>query len=78
MYTIEVLTYWVDDGNHITDIVRRYAATGITWTDITGQPDANLIPDPNVVVWHGLVDEATLTALEADAEVIVLNSEEVA
>jgi len=74
MYTIQVLTFWVADGTNTVDVVRRYAGT---WTDITGQPDANLIPEPNVVVWHGLVDEATLTVLEADPDIVVLNSEEV-
>ena len=77
MYMIEVLTFWVSEGDNTADVVRRYTVAGTAWTDVTGQPDANLIPDPNVVVWHGLVDEATLTALEADPDVIVLNSEEV-
>ncbi|MCL4252076.1 MAG: hypothetical protein KJ065_28260 [Anaerolineae bacterium] len=77
MYTIEVLTFWVFEGARVADVVLRYRANGVAWTDATGQVDANLTPDPNVVVWHGLVDAATLTALEADADVVVLNSEEV-
>ena len=77
MFSIEVLTFWVSDGLNAVDVVRRYTEGEAAWTDITGQPDVNLIPDPNVVVWHGLVDEAMLTALEADVDVVVLNSEEV-
>ncbi|MCA9910814.1 MAG: hypothetical protein KC519_19295, partial [Anaerolineae bacterium] len=70
MYSVEVLTYWITDNDNVAAVVQHYQADGVAWTDATGQVDANLLPDPNVVVWHGRVDEATLTALEADANVV--------
>ena len=73
MYAVEVITRWIEtDGYRQAEAVATYPGA---WTDATGQPDANIMPDPNAVVWHGVVDAVTLDALEADANVIVLWSE---
>jgi hypothetical protein len=73
MYAVEVVTRWTESGGRReAEVVTRCPGA---WTDATGQPDANLNPDPNAVVWRGVVDAAVLDALEADADVLVLWSE---
>ena len=41
------------------------------WADVTGQPAANLAPDPNMYIIQIECDEATLDAIEADANYVV-------
>lgn len=72
MNRVTVLTKWTSNtGANVADVVRYPGA----WTDDTGQRDDQISPDPNVVVFYGEVDDVTLDALEADADVIVLQSE---
>jgi len=42
------------------------------FTDVTGQPDANIIPEPNALVIAFEVDIATAKALSADERFVVL------
>jgi hypothetical protein len=75
VYQCEILSRWETAGGiNNADAVRRYPGT---WTDATGQPDANLTPDPNLVVFGGWVTDAVMSLLEADSAVTVLWSEEV-
>jgi hypothetical protein len=73
-----VLTAWSNVGTEERPrfrpaIVDAYGLTD--WTDITGQPRANLTPDPNLLVLEIVTDEATLKRIEADGEYKVLRSE---
>jgi hypothetical protein len=75
MYRCEVMTTWNSSTSaNIADVVLRYPGD---WIDVTGQPDANLTPNPNAVVFYGVVSNATLDAIEADAAVTVIWSEEI-
>lgn len=73
MYLCRVVCPWV------AGIDRHDMAVALShpssWTDVTGQGPEQIVPDPNVLVAEGVVDQATLAALEADAEVVVLWSE---
>lgn len=79
---VTVVTKWITDADRPTDEQQHYNVADVVkrfpgnWTDITGQPDENLPLETNVVVWLGEVDAATLAALEADADVVVLTVEE--
>jgi hypothetical protein len=49
---------------------------GVAWTDVTGQPDPNIPPAPNALTLEAFpVDDALLSALEADAAVEILWAE---
>lgn len=76
MFEVDVLTQWVTDerGDNLIGVALDYP-TPHGWTDITGQPDANIMPDPNLFVVRGRISEAQLDELEADARYVVLNSE---
>lgn len=77
MIHVTVLTKWNSDtGGNVSDVVQRFATPGLSWTDITGQHDDQLPLETNIVVFAGEVDAATLTALEADTNVVVLTAEE--
>lgn len=74
MYRCEVLTEWnTDYGMNRAQVVIDYPQ-GI-WSDATGQSDTVIPTEPNMVVFEGVVDANTLTALEGDTHVIVLWSE---
>jgi hypothetical protein len=74
-YRCEVVTPWNTDmpGFNEQGVALDYPAV---WSDVTGQPDENLVPDPNVFVSRGEgLSDAQMTALEADARYVVLWSE---
>lgn len=77
-YRCEVLTPWAHDEERAVNeqaVALDYPAT---WSDVTGQPDSNLIPDPNLLVSRGEgLSEAQMNALLADARYEVLWFEEV-
>ena len=73
----EILSPWIveTNGQKSIQLSRDYA--GLTGSDVTGQPAANIPPDPNLVV-VGIECEATvLEAIERDAVYRVLWSEEI-
>lgn len=43
--------------------------------DLTGQPSAELVPNPNLYVVEVTCDEATLAAIQADSRYTVVSSE---
>lgn len=73
-YRGEVVTRWKSEpGRNDMDIALRYPGA---FSDATGQPDANLVPDPNALVVAFEVDDATLAAMQTDAALIILWAEE--
>lgn len=75
----EVLTEWQKIGNaHRIRLFEDYRGQILSGSDTTGQPAANITPDPNAVIVEMVVSEATLDDIEADANTTVLSSEEVA
>jgi hypothetical protein len=77
IYTVNLVTRWQTDaaGNRM-QVAMDHPAAGVAFTDVTGQPDANLMPAPNALVVEAYpVNEALLSALEADPNVTVLWSE---
>lgn len=75
IYRGEVVTRWKSTpGRNDMELATLYAGA---FTDVTGQPDANLVPDPNALVVAFEVDGTALAAMQADATLIVLWAEEV-
>lgn len=73
MIRCEVVTPWRQvAGVNEMAVALDYPAS---WSDATGQPDENILPEPNVFVAHGEVSEAQMAALEADDRYVVLWSE---
>ena len=76
----EITTTWTGTGAQDDDnrpqLGDDYALR--KWEDVTGQPSANLRPDPNLYVVRVECEEAVLDAIEADADYLVLWSEEIA
>jgi hypothetical protein len=70
MHDITVLTDWINgaNGNHM-HVAELYAGE---WTDITGQPDVEIVPAPNMFVAHGRIDDTTFAALSADSQFYIL------
>lgn len=66
-----VLTFWQQVGRGNVPYLPPLQ-TGESWSDITGTPAANLPTDTNGVVVEVLCGDATLDALEADTEIVVL------
>ncbi len=74
-YRGEVVTRWKSEpGRNDMELATLYAGA---FTDVTGQPDANLVPDPNALVVAFEVDGTTLAAMQADATLIILWAEEI-
>lgn len=74
MYEVEVLTSWrVMNGHNEIAVALDYPAS---WWDATGQSDAQIPPSPNLFIASGVVDAATLTALDGDGNYLVLTVEE--
>jgi hypothetical protein len=70
MHDITVLTDWITDANgHHMRVAELYAGE---WTDITGQPDAEIVPSPNQFVAQGRIDDPTFAALSADSQFYIL------
>lgn len=76
-YRCEVLTPWFYDATRNTNeqaIALDYPAV---WSDVTGQPDENIVPAPNVFISQGEgLTVAQMDALDTDANYVVLWSEE--
>lgn len=77
MVRAAVLTGWSEIGprKFRPAIVEDYGLK--EWTDITGQPSANIMPEPNLFVLEIRCEPATLDAIEADGRYCVLIAEEV-
>jgi hypothetical protein len=77
MNIVRLVTRWQRVGQrNLLQVAVDHADAGVAWTDITGQPDANITPAPNAVTIEAVpVSDALLTALQADANVEVLWSE---
>lgn len=72
-----VLTYWqVVDGANVPAL-QALLQPGDSCEDITGQDARAIQPDPNAVIWRLRCSDATLAAIEADPEHVVLSAEEV-
>jgi len=73
----EVIGPWIvdPDGQKSKKLSRDYA--GCTISDVTGQPVANLLPDPNLVAVVVVCEADVLDALEADGDYLCLWSEEI-
>jgi len=71
----EVITSWtLVSGRNVAQVIGDHpAAAPGSWTDSTGQ--ANVPPAPNTAIFYGEVDDATLTALQADGNYLVLWAE---
>ena len=79
-YKLVILTTWTGDGLS-TETANRpmlgdtYALQSMS--DITGQPSANLHPDPNQYVVEAVADEATYLLIDADADYFVISVDEI-
>ncbi len=73
----------VDDYPHIVELVPSgdtYVLSIIQegvrkWSDITGTPSINLLPDPNLNVMQIECDDTVLAAIESDPVYFILSSE---
>jgi len=76
-YMCEVVTAWEQVSPVKNEMVIVTAYPLESWSDVTWQPSANLIPDPNVFVARGdVVSDDTMSAVLADTRFIVLWYEE--
>lgn len=70
LVTAQILTPWVGTGVAPADTRRPKLADDYpaiqSWTDATGQPAADLIPDPNAYVIEATLDDTVLAQIEAD------------
>ena len=73
-----ILTPWNDErdaGGFVKPTVRdNYELIG--WRETTGQPDENLIPDPNLVAIEIFCTEQVLAAIELDGTYLVIWSQD--
>lgn len=76
-YRARVVTTWKQvNGRNCMKVAADHPFPSVSYSDVTGQPDANLLPDPNaLVVEVEPLTDAQLTALEADSTALVLWSE---
>ena len=71
----EAVTRWVSEpGRNDMEIALNYNGA---FTDTTGQPDANIAPDPNAFVVFFEVEDTTLEAMQKDANLVILWTEEI-
>lgn len=66
----ELLSNWIEVGRR--NEMYPAATYGISCSDATGQPDANIPPTPNLCVFAFECDEATLTLMENDSEIEII------
>ena len=73
MNTAHIVTPWIGTGA-AGDAFRPQLADdyAVDWQDITGQQDRQLIPAPNAYTLQVTCDDATLAAIQADANYVVL------
>ena len=78
MWRAEIMTPWIGTGAS-TDANRPKLSDDyvIGFEDVTGQPTGNLHPAPNLYIVQVECDAAMLNAIEADADYLVLWSEEI-
>lgn len=76
-YRARVVSQWQKSfGRNEMKVSLDHPWPGVAYTDVTGQPDANIPPAPNALVIEvDPLDDTQLAALEADAGCIVLWSE---
>lgn len=76
-YDCEIVTYWTtgDEGN--VPAINALLSAGDGWSDTTGQPAENLVPDPNALIVRAQISAETLAAIEADPDHLVLWAEEI-
>ena len=76
-YRVRLVTRWLTSaGRNRIQAAVDHPAPGVAWTDVTGQPDANLLPAPNALVVDAYpVDDALLVVLQADPNLQELWSE---
>ena len=69
----EVLTAWVGDGVSIETANRPKLIDdySVKMEDVTGQPSANLHPDPNLYIVQIECDQATLDLIDADPNYVI-------
>ena len=74
MMIAQVLTPWLMEEDNERALLDTLLVNhqGWKWTDITGQPRANISPDPNLYVVEVECDAKTLAAIEADSRFTVL------
>ena len=78
MWNAEVVSGWQGDG--VTERFRPVLGALLTlpgegFEDVTGQPSANLTPDPNVYIVRVRCEAETLDAIESDSRFLVLRCE---
>ena len=78
MWTAEIATAWTGAGaeNDPNRPALGDAYALKKWEDVTGQPSANLQPDPNLYVVRVECEASVLDAIEADGDYLVLIAEE--
>lgn len=81
LYRAEILTPWVaaaDDPSPMPSNHPKLADdyTFSKWEDVTGQPSANIMPDPNLYIILVEAEQAIIEAIDADPDYEVLWSEE--
>jgi hypothetical protein len=76
-YRVHLVTRWIASaGRNQMQAAVDHPVAGVAWTDITGQPDANILPTPNALVVEAYpVDDALLAVLQADPNAQELWSE---
>ena len=80
MWRAEILTDWIGDGLSLATGNRPHVANAYAlarYEDVTGQPSANLQPDPNQFIVRIECEVDVLEAIESDNDYLVLWSEEV-
>lgn len=77
----QTLTAWVlnssEDGNFLEPALAVDHKL-LSWSDVTGQSAANLLPDPNLFAIQAQADEETFAAIQADTRYLVLWSKRIA
>jgi hypothetical protein len=78
MYHTAIVTPWVGSGT-AADPFRPLVAEvfAVAWSDLTGQPSADLRPSPNAYTVRVVAPLATIQAIAADSRFVVLWAEEV-
>ncbi|MGD9156914.1 MAG: hypothetical protein PVG39_00780 [Desulfobacteraceae bacterium] len=70
----EVITSWIGDGSEENPnrplIADHYSLD--KWSDVTGQPSENLIPDPNSCVIFIECEDTMMDQIETDSNYFVL------
>jgi len=79
MYKLQIVTPWIGTGaeedSNRPAIGDEYAIK--KWEDVTGQPSANLHPEPNMYVVQAECEADVLKLIQVDAEYKIIWSEEI-